>query len=573
MHVAGRLAVDGDDLVAHGQPGPRGRRSGRDGDDPGQRTWRPGYGAGARACPVAWRLGTLPDAPSTRCCSPRPAGFCAGVEMAIKALAWMVRAFEPPVYCYHEIVHNQLVVDRFRATSAWCSSTTSPRCPRAARSCCRPTARRPRSWPRPGRAGGYVVDAVCPLVTKVHHEVKVPGRQGLPIVYVGHEGHEEAVGTMAVAPDAIDLVETVADVDALPDLDAARSPCWPRPRCRHRDWAGVADAARDRFPDLWMPGPQRPVLRHHQPPVGADGDRRRAATPSSSSARPTRPTPGPSSSWPARRAAPGCSGSTAPTSCPTTSPAPSASPPAPRPPRSWSTRSSPASAPADGRRGGRASPTRTSTSRRPASCATCSPPSTCWPRSALGGSVPDRPAPDDRALARQRRPHDARLTSSPYAAPAGAPGPERRGRRCQDRRRAAPRRSTPSASSLHVLAATVWVGGQFVARGPAARPRAALGDDAPRTVARGVQPHRLAGVRRAGRDGDLEPRRAPRRRLRHRVAGHPVREDPGGGGGTACRPRSTPACASRPLAAPRPAPSGGLALASRRSCWAIMLHG
>src|SRR3954469_8697856 len=43
-----------------------------------------------------------------------PRGFCAGVEMAIKALAWMVRAFEPPVYCYHEIVHNQPVVDRFR---------------------------------------------------------------------------------------------------------------------------------------------------------------------------------------------------------------------------------------------------------------------------------------------------------------------------------------------------------------------------------------------------------------------------------------------------------------------------
>ena len=43
-----------------------------------------------------------------------PRGFCAGVEMAIKALAWMVRRFEPPIYCYHEIVHNQVVVDRFR---------------------------------------------------------------------------------------------------------------------------------------------------------------------------------------------------------------------------------------------------------------------------------------------------------------------------------------------------------------------------------------------------------------------------------------------------------------------------
>ena len=57
----------------------------------------------------------------------QPRGFCAGVEMAIKALAWMVRAFDPPVYCYHEIVHNQRVVAASR-TSGWSSSTTSPRC-------------------------------------------------------------------------------------------------------------------------------------------------------------------------------------------------------------------------------------------------------------------------------------------------------------------------------------------------------------------------------------------------------------------------------------------------------------
>ena len=64
--------------------------------------------------------------PSTRVllCSPR--GFCAGVEMAIKALAWMVRAFEPPVYCYHEIVHNKLVVDRFVGPEGSSSSMTSP---------------------------------------------------------------------------------------------------------------------------------------------------------------------------------------------------------------------------------------------------------------------------------------------------------------------------------------------------------------------------------------------------------------------------------------------------------------
>ena len=66
--------------------------------------------------------------------------------------------------------------------------------------------------------GGYVVDAVCPLVTKVHHEVKVRAGQGFRIIYVGHEGHEEAVGTMAVAPEAIWRVEDAADLSAaLPD--------------------------------------------------------------------------------------------------------------------------------------------------------------------------------------------------------------------------------------------------------------------------------------------------------------------------------------------------------------------
>ena len=91
--------------------------------------------------------------------------------------------------------------------------------------------------------GGYVVDAVCPLVTKVHHEVKVRAGKGYRIVYVGHEGHEEAVGTMAVAPEAIHRVESVEEVDALPEFDEPGGParpdhalatatgptCWTRP--------------------------------------------------------------------------------------------------------------------------------------------------------------------------------------------------------------------------------------------------------------------------------------------------------------------------------------------------------
>ena len=67
--------------------------------------------------------------------------------------------------------------------------------------------------------GGYVVDSVCPLVTKVHHEVKVRSKKGYQIVYIGHVGHEEAAGTIAVAPDTMHLVESVDDVMNLPQFE------------------------------------------------------------------------------------------------------------------------------------------------------------------------------------------------------------------------------------------------------------------------------------------------------------------------------------------------------------------
>ena len=101
--------------------------------------------------------------------------------------------------------------------------------------------------------GGYVVDAVCPLVTKVHHEVKVRAGKGFQIVYVGHEGHEEAVGTMAVAPDAIHRVESLDEVAALPEFDQPVA-MLAQTTLSHRDWAGLRDAAVERYPDMWVPG-------------------------------------------------------------------------------------------------------------------------------------------------------------------------------------------------------------------------------------------------------------------------------------------------------------------------------
>ena len=338
-----------------------------------------------RVCSSPSRGGS---APASRWRSRRWRGWCA--------------RFEPPVYCYHEIVHNKLVVERFERSGRGVRRRHRRRADRAARSCCRPTARRPRSSRPPAAAGSYVVDSVCPLVTKVHHEVKVRAGKGFRIVYVGHEGHEEAVGTMAVAPDSIHRVESVAEVDALP-RSTSRSRCSPRPRCRTATGRASPCAVKERFPDVWTPGRsdlcfattnRQSALMAHGRPLRRDRRDRLGQLVEH---------PGAREAGPRGRAAHGSFRINPSTSCPTTSPGivgVTAGASAPEElveeviallaPRSTASRWS-------------ASPTRTSTSRRRATSATCRrrsrPPSTVM----LGGSLLDRPGMDDRSARRQRR--------------------------------------------------------------------------------------------------------------------------------------------------------------------------
>ena len=181
-----------------------------------------------------------------------PRGFCAGVEMAIKALAVMVDAFDPPVYCYHEIVHNKQVVERFEKLGVIFVDDIAE-VPPGSPLMLSAHGSAPEVVQAAHETGGYVVDSVCPLVTKVHHEVKVRAGKGYRIVYIGHEGHEEAVGTMAVAPEAIHRVESTADVAELPTFSEPVA-LLAQTTLSHRDWAEVAAAARERFPDMWTPG-------------------------------------------------------------------------------------------------------------------------------------------------------------------------------------------------------------------------------------------------------------------------------------------------------------------------------
>ncbi len=143
-----------------------------------------------------------------------PRGFCAGVNMAIETLELAIKIFGTPVYVYHEIVHNKYVVERFRAKGAvfvedlsevplgetllYSAHGVSPEVRRVA------AERRLKT-----------VDATCPLVIKVHLEAVRYAKEGYTIILIGHEGHDEVIGTMGEAPEAIILVESPQDVDRL----------------------------------------------------------------------------------------------------------------------------------------------------------------------------------------------------------------------------------------------------------------------------------------------------------------------------------------------------------------------
>jgi 4-hydroxy-3-methylbut-2-enyl diphosphate reductase len=183
-----------------------------------------------------------------------PRGFCAGVEKAIKALAWMVRVFEPPVYCYHEIVHNRHVVEQFRSQGVVFVDDVD-QVPAGAPLMLSAHGSAPEVVTAARGRSRVVVDAVCPLVTKVHHELTVRAGKGYTVLYVGHEGHEEAVGTMAVAPRSVRLVRSVEDVEVAGDTISADTPValLAQTTLSHDEWSDIMARAQARFPGLWMP--------------------------------------------------------------------------------------------------------------------------------------------------------------------------------------------------------------------------------------------------------------------------------------------------------------------------------
>lgn len=178
-----------------------------------------------------------------------PRGFCAGVEMAIKALTWMIRVFDPPVYCFHEIVHNEWVVAAFEDVGVVFVNHIAE-VPPGAPLMLSAHGSAPEVVAGAQARAGVVIDAVCPLVTKVHHEVKRMAERGFDIIYVGHEGHDEATGTVAVAPHAITLVEPGDLLDTFEPGDPAQVALLAQTTLGLHEWQNTLESASERFTGL-----------------------------------------------------------------------------------------------------------------------------------------------------------------------------------------------------------------------------------------------------------------------------------------------------------------------------------
>ena len=181
-----------------------------------------------------------------------PRGFCAGVEMAIESLRMAIEAFPPPIYVYHEIVHNKFVVEQFESEGVNFVEDLST-VPQGATLLFSAHGVSPEIREQAKLRDLRAIDATCPLVTKVHLEAVRYAKQGRTIILIGHEGHDEVIGTMGEAPEAIILVETPEDVDRLEVAAPGNLAYLTQTTLSVDDANRVISRLRERFPEIQGP--------------------------------------------------------------------------------------------------------------------------------------------------------------------------------------------------------------------------------------------------------------------------------------------------------------------------------
>src|SRR5271166_2263197 len=181
-----------------------------------------------------------------------PRGFCAGVNMAIECLERALDFFGPPLYVYHEIVHNKFVVERFRHRGTVFVESLDE-VPPGSPLLYSAHGVSPQVRDQARRRQLVAIDATCPLVIKVHLEAVKYARDGYTIVLIGHEGHDEVIGTMGEAPANISLVEDVADVERLEAPPGARLAYLTQTTLSVDDAEVIIGALKRRFPQIVGP--------------------------------------------------------------------------------------------------------------------------------------------------------------------------------------------------------------------------------------------------------------------------------------------------------------------------------
>jgi len=181
-----------------------------------------------------------------------PRGYCAGVDRAVKTVEAALERHGVPVYVRRQIVHNKHVVARLEELGAIFVEETDE-VPEGSTLVFSAHGVAPAVYEQAAERGLRTIDATCPLVTKVHREARRFAAEDLDIVLIGHEGHEEVIGTLGEAPDRIHLIDGPRDIPALRVRDPARLAWLSQTTLSVDETMTTVAALHERFPKLLDP--------------------------------------------------------------------------------------------------------------------------------------------------------------------------------------------------------------------------------------------------------------------------------------------------------------------------------
>ncbi len=197
-------------------------------------------------------MGELDETSVEKIVLAEPRGFCAGVDRAVEAVRGALRAYGRPLYVRHQIVHNRFVLEALEREGAVFVENLDE-VPEGQRVIFSAHGVAPSEWDRARGRDLRVIDATCPLVTKVHLEVERYANEGCTVILVGHAGHEEVKGTLGVAPGRVVLVQSVEEAERLEVDDPERVAAVTQTTLSIDDTRGILETLKRRFPALTTP--------------------------------------------------------------------------------------------------------------------------------------------------------------------------------------------------------------------------------------------------------------------------------------------------------------------------------